>query len=184
MSPTISPSAIPKEASWTATIPPNVTVTLLTERSWALPVDSTAAGTLLTAASYFVPRWSRAPVALGRCWHARVCLMVSRALVGRSLPHHAQHRRSSSPEEAESEDRGDHQERHVDERRVVPPGAILEHGDGTVGGSQMQGVEAATDDQARHDHRQARDDKQVDRHPPAVVLTIDDKNREDDEVGG
>src|SRR5690348_8443254 len=101
----------------------------------------------------------------------------------RAAAHHLEHRAAARTEETYQQRRGQQQEHDVEHRGVVPLHARV--ADLRVPGrrDEPEAAEQELDDVSGYDHGGVEDPEYGQHHPGAVVLPVDDQDRNDDQVG-
>ena len=113
--------------------------------------------------------------------HLRVIAPV--LLLGGAAAHHLEHRGAARADEPYDECRGDQQEDDVEDGGVVPGDAGVGDFGCPIGGDEPEATEGELDDVTASDHGGVEDPKQGQHHLGAVVLPVDDQDRDDDQVG-
>src|SRR5207249_2624479 len=97
--------------------------------------------------------------------------------------HHLEHGAGAGAEEAHQQGGGEQQEDDVEDGGVVPGDGGLGDPGVPFGGDQSEAAEGELDDIGAGDHGGVEDGQQGEHHLGAVVLPVDDQDRDDDQVG-
>src|SRR5215472_12677494 len=103
--------------------------------------------------------------------------------MGGAAAHFFEHGGAAGAEEADQQGGGEEQEDDVEDGGVVPGDGGLGDLGVSFGGNQPEAAEGELDDVGGRDHGGVEDGQQGEHHLGAVVLPVDDQDRDDDQVG-